>query len=216
MKVAVNGAITVWFGFHLRHHFHGPPVDYVGLAAAAVASWIGIPGPGESVLVAAGIFAAKHKLDITEVILVAWAAATAAGIAGWLIGMRAGRAVMTAPGPFQRTRLNAVERGEEIFERVPVLAVVLTPSWIAGIHRVRARVYLLTNALSAAVWAIGIGLGAYFAGPAVLDVLDDIGVVATIGLVALIVGALLLELRRRRVKRGRSDAQAGAESKRGA
>ena len=141
MKAAANGAITVWFGLHLHHHFHGPPVDYVGLAAASVASWIGVPGPGESVLVAAGIFAAKHKLDIAEVLLVAWVAATAGGIAGWLIGMRAGRAVMTAPGPLQRARQKAVERGDEIFGRVPVLAVVLTPSWIAGIHRVRtARV----------------------------------------------------------------------------
>ena len=32
MKVAVNGAITLWFGLHFRHQFHGPPVDYVGLA----------------------------------------------------------------------------------------------------------------------------------------------------------------------------------------
>ena len=175
MKVAVNGAITVWFGLHFRHHFHGPPVDYVGLAAASVASWIGVPGPGESVLVASGIFAAKHKLDIAEVLLVAWVAATAGGIAGWLIGLRAGRAVASAPGPFQRARLKAVERGDEIFGRVPVLAVVLTPSWIAGIHRVRPTVFLITNALSAALWAVGIGLGAYLVGPPVVEVVDDVG-----------------------------------------
>lgn len=213
MKLAVNGAIALWFGLHLRHHFHGPPVDYVGLAAASAASWIGVPGPGEPVLVAAGIFAAKHKLDISEVLLVAWAAATAGGIAGWLIGMRAGRAVMTAPGPLQRARLQAVARGEEIYGRVPVLAVVLTPSWIAGIHRVRAPVYLVTNALSAALWALGIGLGAYFAGPAVVEVVDDIGSVATVGLAALIVIGVLLELRRRRARRSR---QARRESELGA
>jgi len=214
IKVAVNGAITVWFGFHFRHHFHGPPVDYVGLAAASVASWIGVPGPGESVLVAAGIFSAKHKLDIAEVLLVAWVAATAGGVAGWLIGMRAGRAVMTAPGPLQRARLKAVERGDEIFGRVPVLAVVLTPSWIAGIHRVRPTVYLLTNALSAALWAVGIGLGAFLAGPAIADVVDDVGWVATIGLVALVGAGVLLELRRRRARR--SGGTPGAESEIGA
>jgi membrane protein DedA with SNARE-associated domain len=204
MKLAVNGAITVWFGLHFRHHFHGPPVDYVGLAAASVASWIGVPGPGESVLVAAGILAAKHRLDIAEVLLVAWVAATAGGVAGWLIGMRAGRAVMTAAGPFQRMRLKAVERGDEVFGRVPVLAVVLTPSWIAGIHRVKPTVYVITNALSAALWAVGIGLGAYFAGPAVVDVVNDVGWAATIGLVALVAAAVLLELRRRRVRRARA------------
>ncbi len=211
MKAAINGAITVWFGLHLHHHFHGPPVDYVGLAAASVASWIGVPGPGESVLVAAGIFAAKHKLDLSEVLLVAWVAATAGGIAGWLIGMRAGRAVMTAPGPLQRARLQAVARGDEIFGRVPVLAIVLTPSWIAGIHRVHSRVYLLTNALSAALWAVGIGVGAYLAGPAVIDVVDDIGWVATIGLVALIAAGVLLEVRRRRARRGRGQGRPESE-----
>jgi membrane protein DedA with SNARE-associated domain len=211
MRVAVNGAITLWLGFHFRHHFHGPPVDYVGLAAASVASWVGVPGPGESVLIAAGIFAAKHRLDIAEVLLVAWVAATAGGIAGWLIGMRAGRAVMTAPGPFHRARLHAVARGEEIFGRVPVLAVVLTPSWVAGIHRVRARVFLTTNTLSAAVWAIGIGLGAYFAGPAVIEVVDDIGWVATIGFVVLVAAGVLIEMRRRRLRRGRAGGHPGSE-----
>jgi membrane protein DedA with SNARE-associated domain len=214
MKVVINGAITLWFGLQFRHHFHGSPIDYAGLASASAASWIGVPGPGESVLVAAAIIAARHKLDISEVILVAWAAATVGGIAGWLIGMRAGRAVMTAPGPLQRARSKAVARGDEIFERVPVLAVVLTPSWIAGIHRVRARVFLVTNALSAALWAVGIGLGAYFAGPAVVEVVDDIGWVATIGLVALIAAGVLIEVRRRRIKRGR--AQGRAESELGA
>jgi membrane protein DedA with SNARE-associated domain len=109
--------------------------------------------------------------------------------------------VMTAPGPFQRTRLKAVERGDEIFGRVPVLAVVLTPSWIAGIHRVKPTVYLITNALSAALWAVGIGLGAYLAGPAIVDVVDDVGWAATIGFVALVAAAILLELRRRRGRR---------------
>ena len=49
---------------HLHHQFHGPPFDYVGLAVAAAASWIGVPGPGEPVLIAAGVLAAKHKLDL--------------------------------------------------------------------------------------------------------------------------------------------------------
>src|SRR5205085_9867829 len=99
-------------GLSLHHHFHGPPIDYAGLAAAAAASWIGLPGPGEPVLIAAGVFAAKHKLDIGEVLLVAWLAAMGGGIAGWLIGMKAGRVVLTTRGPCQRGRLKALEGGE--------------------------------------------------------------------------------------------------------
>ena len=192
-------------GVGLHHHFHGPPIDYFGLALAAAASWIGLPGPGEPLLIAAGVFAAKHKLDIGEVLLVAWLAATAGGIAGWLIGMKAGRVVLTTRGPFQRARLKALNRGDEVFSRWPVLAILLTPSWIAGIHGVRPGLYLLTNGLSAAVWALGIGLGAYFAGPSVLDVVNDLGWITLVGLVLLIVAGVWFEVTRRR-RKGRREA----------
>jgi membrane protein DedA with SNARE-associated domain len=201
MKSALNAAIAVALGFRLHHHFHGPPIDYAGLAAAAAASWIGVPGPGEPILIAAGVFAAKHRLDLAGVLLYAWAGAFAGGVAGWLIGMRAGRAVMRAPGPLRAARMKAIERGDEIFTRVPVVAVLLTPSWIAGIHRVRARLFVPVNAASAALWAGGIGLGAFFAGPTVVDVVDDIGWVTAVAFVLLVLSGVLLEVRRRRRRR---------------
>jgi membrane protein DedA with SNARE-associated domain len=187
-----------FLGLPLHHQFHGPAIDYVGLAAAAAASWIGVPGPGEPVLIAAGIFAAKHKLDIASVIVVAWAAATAGGIVGWAVGLKAGRAIITAPGPLRALRSRAVEHGERWFAKYPVFAIVFTPSWIAGIHRVRPALYLLVNALSAAVWAIGIGLGAYYAGPAIVDFVSDLGVVTIVAVVLLAVAIVAAEVRRRR------------------
>jgi membrane protein DedA with SNARE-associated domain len=190
----------------LRHGFHGPAIDYVGLAAAASASWIGVPGPGEPVLVAAGIIAAKHNLDIASVLIVAWIAATVAGTAGWTIGFRAGRRFLIAPGPLRRLRTRAVARGDEVFERHAILAIVLTPTWIAGIHHVRPALFLPINAVSAAVWAVGIGLGSYFAGPAVIDFLDDLDVVAVVALVGLIGGGLVSEFGWRRRKRRRRKA----------
>ena len=201
MKRVLGAAVWIGLGLRLHHHFHGPPFDYVGLAAACAASWIGVPGPGETLLIAAGIFAAKHRLDIGEVLLIAAVSATVGGTAGWQIGMRAGRVVLSAKGPLQRARCRAVERGDEVFARVPVLAVLLTPSWVAGIHRVRPRIFLALNTGSAILWACGFGLGAYFAGPPVLDVASDIGWVSVAGVLALVLVGLLLELRRRR--RGR-------------
>jgi membrane protein DedA with SNARE-associated domain len=186
-----------------RHRAEGPAVDYFGLAAAAAASWAGVPGPGEPVLIAAGVLAARHKLDLSTVLLVAWAGATAGGIMGWAIGRRAGRRLVTAPGPLHGVRLRAVERGERIFERYAVAAVVLTPSWIAGIHKVRSSVYQPTNALAAAVWAGGIGVGSYLAGPAVIDVVGDFSTGTSVIVVAVIVGGLALELARRRRLRSR-------------
>jgi membrane protein DedA with SNARE-associated domain len=188
----------------VHHRVHGSVWDYLGLAAAAAASWIGVPGPGEPVLIGAGVLASKGRLDLATVLVVAWVSATVGGIIGWVIGRRAGRTIMTAPGPLHAARLRTVARGERIFERYAVVAILLTPAWVAGIHRVRSRVYHPTNAVSAAVWAGAIGLGSYFAGTAVIDWVDDFGVGTSAILVALIVAAVGLELVRRHRVRGRT------------
>lgn len=182
----------------LHHHFHGPPVDYVGLAAACAASWVGVPGPGEPVLVAAGILAAKHELDLATVVAVAWVAATGGGIAGWALGSKAGHAVLTAPGPLRWLRIRTVARGEEIFQRHPVIAILITPSFIAGIHRVPSRIYQPINAVSAALWAVGIGVGGYLVGPPVLEGFADAGTIFSGIIVIVVIVIVGLELRRRR------------------
>jgi membrane protein DedA with SNARE-associated domain len=188
------------FALHLFHHSVASraQIDYFALALGAFASWVGIPGPGEPLLIAAGIIAAKHKLDIKPVLLWAFVGAVAGGFVGWIGGWYAGRTVMTARGPLRRLRLKAVERGEEVFKRLTVIAILLAPSWVAGIHRSGPVIYNVTNTVSAAVWAVGIGLGAYYAGPPVLDILSDVGLVTGIGLVLLVLFGVGLEVRRRR------------------
>jgi membrane protein DedA with SNARE-associated domain len=197
-----SGSLIV-FALHLFHHVPKDSIDYFALALGAFASWFGVPGPGEPLLIAAGIVAAKHKLDITPVLLWAFIGATLGGIAGWWVGMVAGRTVMTAPGPFRRVRIKAVERGEEVFQRLTVVAILLAPSWVSGIHRVGLIMYNVTNTVSAAVWSVGIGLGAYYVGPPVLDVLSDVGLVTAIGLVLLVLVGVGLEVSRRRRRGGR-------------
>jgi membrane protein DedA with SNARE-associated domain len=183
---------------HIHHHFRGAPIDYGALAAAAAASWAGLPGPGEPVLIAAGVIAARHHLDIVSVVVVAFLGAAAGGVAGWIAGLKAGRSVVTAPGPFRRLRVRTVERGEALFARMPVVGVLLTPSWIAGIHGVRARIYLPINTISAVAWAVGIGLGAYYAGPPVIDVVDDVGTGVGAAAGAVVVVAIVIGIIRHR------------------
>jgi membrane protein DedA with SNARE-associated domain len=188
------------FALHLFHHHIASraQIDYVALALGAFASWVGLPGPGEPLLIAAAIIAAKHKLDITPVLIWAFVGAVTGGLLGWLAGWFGGRTVMTAPGPLRNLRLRAVERGEEVFDRLTVIAILLAPSFVAGIHRVGPVLYNVTNVVSAAVWAVGIGLAAYYIGPPVLDVLSDVGTVTAIGLVVLVLVGVGLEIRRRR------------------
>jgi membrane protein DedA with SNARE-associated domain len=200
----VRALLIVGLTLKLHHHFHGPPFDYAGLAAAAAASWIGVPGPGEPVLIAAGLLSAQHKLDLVSVLVVAWLAAMLGGIGGWAIGFKAGRAFVTAPGPLLGVRLQAVARGERIFERYTLLAILFAPTWVAGIHRVRAARFLPMNALAAALWACGLGIGAYLIGPTVVDLVGDIGLVAgiVIGVVVVVVLATEVIRRRRRALAG--------------
>lgn len=186
---------------HILRHVPTASIDYAALAVGAFASWAGLPGPGEPLLIAAAIVASKHKLDLTPVLVWAFIGAVTGGVAGWLAGMIAGRSVWTAPGPLRKLRLKAVERGEEVFARMTVVAILLTPAWVAGIHRVGAGVYLITNAVSALVWSVGIGLAAYYVGPPVLDVLADIGWVSAVGLVLLVLVGVVYEVRRRRRRR---------------
>lgn len=200
---------------HLHHQFHGPTIDYLGLALAAFSSFATVPGPGESVLIAESIFAAKHNLGIAEVIVVATAGATMGGIVGWLVGLKAGRAIVTAPGPFARARARAVEHGEQVFERHAVLAIYLTPSWVAGIHRVRPWIFIATTFVSAIFWATSVGLGAYFLGPVIVDFLSDLGVVTGGALGVLVVGSVIAEVLRRRRHRARtpSDEKPGDQGR---
>jgi membrane-associated protein len=196
-------ALTIGALLHVHHPLHGSPLDYLTVAAAAAASWFGVPGPGEPVLIGAGVLAAKGRLDLASVILVAWAGATVGGIAGWVVGRKAGRSIVTVRGPLHAARLRTVERGERIFERYAVVAILLTPSWIAGIHRVRSRVYQPTNVLAAAVWAAGIGVGSYLAGPTVIDWVNDFGTGTSLIVVTLVIVAVGLELARRHRLRSR-------------
>jgi membrane protein DedA with SNARE-associated domain len=193
------------FHLHFHHRFHGPPFDYVGLAIAAAVSGAGLPGPGESLLIAAGILAASSKLDIASVIGLAFVSATVGGVVGWIAGLKAGRVVLSAPGPLRRVRLRALRRGDRVFQRHPVFAVILTPAWVAGIHHVRSAVYQPLNVLSAAMWAVGVGLAAYYVGPSVVDLVGDLSLATALLLGAFVLSGVVAALvRRRRVQAGRA------------
>ena len=51
------------------------------------------------------------------------------------------------------------------------------------------------------MWAVGIGLGAYYLGPAILDILADVGTATAVGLVLLVLVGIGFEVRRRRRRR---------------
>jgi membrane protein DedA with SNARE-associated domain len=189
---------------HLHIHARGPGLDYIGVMIASFASWVGLPGPGEAALVAAGISAGHHHLDISALIALAWLGATIGGMAGWFVGLRAGRGVLTSPGPLHRLRLSVIARGERFYDRYGLVAVLFTPSWIAGIHNMRLSRYAPANAVSALLWALGWGLAAYYVGPSITDVIADAGSARWLIVIAVVAAvAAVALLRHHRARRSR-------------
>jgi membrane protein DedA with SNARE-associated domain len=158
-----------------------------------------VPGPGEPALIAGAVFAARGRLDLLELLVVAWLGAMAGGLAGWAIGRRAGQSLLGRPGPLHRQRLRAITRGERFFERYGLLAVYFAPSWVAGSIGFPARRFILANAAAAAIWTALVGGGAYLVGPGVGDLVGDAGLVGLLALCGLaVVAAARFALRRRR------------------
>lgn len=137
---------------------------YVGVALA----WIGIPVVGGAVLAAAGALAGEGQMDVRLAVLVAAIAAWTGGYVGYLIGRRAGVALMDRPGRWQRQRRRAMVAGERFYRRWGPLAVFLTPTWVSGALRMPRTSFLLWNAVAAVVSSVVTVGGAYAVASAVL------------------------------------------------
>jgi membrane protein DedA with SNARE-associated domain len=178
-------------------HAHSSGVDYVGVFVAALASWAAFPGPGEAALIAAGISAAHGHLSLASVVAIAWAGACTGGIAAWIVGLKGGRGLLTAPGPLHHLRLAVIATGDRFYDRYGAIAVLFTPSWIAGIHDMRWSRFLPAIAISALMWALAIGVGAYLIGPSITDIAVDAGLAGGLLIGALFVVGIVLVMRRR-------------------
>lgn len=179
----------------------GLPLVFVLIAVESM----GVPLPGETALFAAAIFASKGGPPIEAVIAVAAAAAILGDNVGYLIGRKAGRRLLEAPGPFERHRRAVIAYGQPFFDRHGPKAVFLgrfvsglriTAAWLAGVNRMPWRSFLFWNASGGIVWATAVGLLAYSFGHAAEHAIKTAGLVGLIGAVVLAV-AIWFVLHRR-------------------
>jgi membrane protein DedA with SNARE-associated domain len=154
---------------------------FVGIEA------LGIPLPGETAVIFAGLAAAAGRLEIVLVIVVASAGAIIGDNIGFLIGRRGGRAVLERPGRFAVERRRVLEIGDPFFERHGGKAVFLGrwiaglriwASWLAGASKMAWPTFLLWNALGGITWATSVALAAYYGGTGVEKVFSAIGIYA--------------------------------------
>ena len=136
---------------------------------------MGVPSPGETALVLAAVLASQGKLQIWLVILIAIASAIVGDNLGYFLGRMIGRDVLTAPGPFQKRRITAIDVGDRFFQKHGGKAVFIgrwialvrfATAWLAGINEMKFIHFFLWNAAGGITWAITYGLVGYYGGKA--------------------------------------------------
>lgn len=180
-------------------------LGYLILFGLVGAESAGVPVPGETALIAAGVLAHNGQFHIEVVIIVSAVAAIVGDNIGYMIGRTGGRKLLEHPGFMQKHRRKALERGEPFFVKHGPKAVFLgrwvaglriAAAWLAGINRMPWPIFFFWNALGGIAWATSVGLLAYYLGPVAEQIFKYIGVVG-IGIVLLAATGYLVWRRRR-------------------
>jgi len=152
----------------------------IGLFAAVVATWIAVSGPGEAALVSAGTVAARGEEAIAAVLVIAFIGTFAGSLAAYWLGRAGGRRLLLRRGPLLAWRTRLLTRSEGLIQRRAFLASLLGPGWLAGVNEIPTRPFIAGSALSGLLWTLTIGLGAFFVGPSLIHLYDDVGKWTTI------------------------------------
>jgi len=161
---------------------------------------IGLPFPGETVLILAAVLAAtQHDLNIVAVVLTAAGGAIVGQMIGYVIGREFGYWLLLRYGRYLRITEGRIKLGEYLFLRhgtkiifvgrfVPVLRSLA--GILAGANRMPWRQFLLANIVGALAWAAFFGFAAYMLGRQVERLAGSLVIVIGIAaVIAIIIGA---------------------------
>ena len=175
----------------------------------------GIPLPGETALVAAGVFASNGDLNIAAVIAVAAAAAIIGDNLGYWVGRTGGRRVLERSPRLSRWSARFLPWSEAFFHRHGAKTIFIgrffsvlrvTAAWMAGVSHMRWWRFFAWNAAGGICWALLVGLVAYFAGHAAADAISRYGLIGGLAIAVLAAAGLLgYHLRKRRLLRAEGE-----------
>jgi membrane protein DedA with SNARE-associated domain len=163
---------------------------------------VGLPLPGETVLIAAAIYAGTtHDLDILFVIVAAAIGSILGNIAGFWIGREGGYRLLLRYAHYIRLTERKIKLGQYLFLRhggkiiffarfIAVLRVFAAV--LAGANRMSWSRFLLFNAAGGIVWATLYGAGSYYLGDRVLLWTEHTGMAGMVGAIILVSAALVL------------------------
>jgi membrane protein DedA with SNARE-associated domain len=181
---------------------------YLTVAAGVGAESVGLPLPGETILIAAATYAgASHRLSTGTVVVVAMAAAIVGDNIGYGIGHLFGPRLLARLDRRLGRRSRHLRAVQQLFDRYGSSVVVAGrfvslvrtyAAFLAGTQRMPWRRFLALNAAGGAAWAAAVGFGAAALGA-------SIGQWGSYALTAGVVGgfAVVVMVVNRRTKRHR-------------
>jgi len=187
-----------------------PFVHEYGAAAVMVIltfESLGLPLPGESLLILASVLAGRGELSLPLLMLAAWAGAVMGDNIGYLIGRRLGRILIVRYGSKIGITADRLSRVEAVFGRYGSVTVAFARfvnvlrqlnGVVAGMLKMDWRRFLFFNALGGALWVSAWTLTGFYLGAHVSDIkavshdLERAGAILGLGvlLAALVFGFL--------------------------
>lgn len=134
---------------------------YLAVFAIIGVESFGIPAPGQSILIAAAVFAGLGRMNLPLVATVAFLAATIGDNVGFAIGRYGGRTLIKRFGRYIGLTERRIDRMEGVFARQgPKLVVVARfvdglrqfNGVLSGLAGMRWGAFALYNAIGAALW----------------------------------------------------------------
>ena len=182
---------------------------YAAVGASLLLESMGLPLPGETLLIAAAVLAARGVFDIALLLALAWAAATVGNIIGFVIGRHAGHQLVVRYGArvgITAARLARVQAGFERYGAWLLIAarfIVVLRSLsgiVAGTLAMTWPRFLVFNAVGAALWVGWWGLMSYWLGGKMFRLIHGLAHIEPVlfVLAAIAVTLFIAHLRRRR------------------
>ena len=190
---------------------------YVAVGGFITLEDFGIPVPGETILIAAAVYAGAGRLNIFIVGLVAVVAAIIGDNIGYAIGFFGGRALVLRFGQYVRLTSERLDKAEAFFARYGGL-VVAGARFIEGLRQANGIVagtirmawprFLAFNALGAVLW-VGLWTSVgYLAGSNITGIyhaLTRYSLYVLIGLIVVVAAWIVRHIVRRHRGHNQSD-----------
>jgi membrane protein DedA with SNARE-associated domain len=154
---------------------------YLAVAGVIGVESFGVPAPGQTIMVAAAIYAGAGRLNIFAVAGIAFVAAVLGDNIGYWIGVRGGRRAVHRFGKYIFITPERLERAERFFARRGNRIVVVARfidglrqlnGVIAGITAMPWRTFLIYNAIGAALWVGFWTTVSYLLGTHIVEVVE--------------------------------------------